>query len=75
MDNSVVIGTVEQYPGDEALAAINGLRVSINEACNHQDSGKHIVVCADLFLRQNGMVIYSHNSYESLAVVLEVTPH
>ena len=37
MRRSVVIGNVEQYPTqDLALAAVNGLRVSINEACNRQ---------------------------------------
>lgn len=34
---TAVIGTVEQYPTEDlALAAVNGLRVSINEACNRQ---------------------------------------
>jgi integrase len=34
---TVVIGNVDQYPTqDLALAAVNGLRVSINEACNRQ---------------------------------------
>ena len=34
-----VIGTIEQYPTEElALAAVNGLRVSINEICNRQRS-------------------------------------
>lgn len=34
---TAVIGTVEQYPTEElALVAVNGLRVSINEACNRQ---------------------------------------
>ena len=36
---TVVIGTVEQYPTEDlALAAVNGLRVSINEACHRQRS-------------------------------------
>jgi len=34
---TAVIGTVEQYPTEDlALAAVNGLRVSINEVCNRQ---------------------------------------
>jgi hypothetical protein len=34
---TVVIGNVDQYPTrDLALAAVNGFRVSINEACNCQ---------------------------------------
>jgi len=34
---TAVIGTVEQYPTEDlALAAVNGLRVSINEVCNPQ---------------------------------------
>jgi hypothetical protein len=37
MRRTVVIGNVEQYPTqDLALAAVNGLIVSINEACNRQ---------------------------------------
>ena len=37
MRRTVVIGNAEQYPTqDLALAAVNGLRVSINEACNRQ---------------------------------------
>lgn len=44
---TVVIGTVEQYPSEElALAAINGLRVSINETCNRQRS--RAILCGDL---------------------------
>ena len=36
---TAVIGTVEQYPThDLALAAVNGFRVTINEACNRQRS-------------------------------------
>ena len=36
---TAVIGTVEQYPTEElARVAVNGLRVSINEACNRQRS-------------------------------------
>ena len=36
---TAVIGTIEQYPTKElALAAVNGLRVSINEICNRQRS-------------------------------------
>src|SRR6185369_16489456 len=36
---TAVIGTAEQYPTEElALAAVNGLRVRINEACNRQRS-------------------------------------
>ena len=36
---TAVIGTIEQYPTEElALAAVNGLRVSINEICNRQRS-------------------------------------
>jgi hypothetical protein len=36
---TAVIGTVEQYPTEAlALTAVNGLRVSINEACNRQRS-------------------------------------
>src|SRR4051812_23138634 len=32
-----IIGTIEQYPTQrEASDAINGLRVSVNEACNRQ---------------------------------------
>ena len=34
---TAVIGTIEQYPTEDlALIAVNGLRVRINEACNHQ---------------------------------------
>jgi integrase len=34
---TAVIGTIEQYPTEDlALIAVNGLRVSINEACNRQ---------------------------------------
>lgn len=34
---TTVIGSVEQYPTEElASAAINGLRVSVNDACNRQ---------------------------------------
>lgn len=34
---TTVIGTIEEYPTEDlALAAVNGLRVSINEACNRQ---------------------------------------
>jgi integrase len=36
---TAVIGTVEQFPTEDlALSAVNGLRVSINEACNRQRS-------------------------------------
>jgi len=36
---TAVIGTVEQYPTEDlALSAVNGLSVSINEACNRQHS-------------------------------------
>jgi hypothetical protein len=34
---TATIGTIEQFPTEDlALIAVNGLRVSINEACNHQ---------------------------------------
>jgi hypothetical protein len=34
---TTVIGSIEQYPTEEsASAAINGLRVSVNDACNRQ---------------------------------------
>src|SRR6185295_14782983 len=34
---TLVVGTIEQYPTQqEASNAINGLRVSVNEACNRQ---------------------------------------
>jgi hypothetical protein len=37
---TAVIGTVEQYPTEDlALAAVNGLTVSINEVCNRQRHG------------------------------------
>jgi hypothetical protein len=36
---TAVIGTVEQYPNEDlALSAVNGLMVSINDACNRQRS-------------------------------------
>ena len=36
---TAVIGTVEQYPTEDlARVAVNGLRISINEACNRQRS-------------------------------------
>jgi integrase len=41
---TAVIGTVEQYPTEDlALAAVNGLRVSINEVCNRQRSRSILV--------------------------------
>lgn len=37
MRRTTVIGSIEQYPTEEsASAAINGLRVSVNDACNRQ---------------------------------------
>jgi hypothetical protein len=44
---TAVIGTVEQYPTEDlALAAVNGLRVSINEVCNRQRS--RVILVGDL---------------------------
>ena len=41
---TLVIGTVEQFPTEDlALAAVNGLRVIINEACNRQRHGSVLI--------------------------------
>ena len=47
-----VIGTVQQYPNiEEAWQASNGLRVSINEARNRQQSQYPLLNCRQFYLQ------------------------
>jgi hypothetical protein len=66
---TVVIGNVDQYPSqDLALAAVNGLRVSINEACNRQRQrsvliGDLVDHYTDRALRSSRVVFRGYQGY------------
>ena len=67
---SAVIGTVEEYPTEDlALAAVNGLRVSINEVCNRQRS--RVILLGDLIdhYKQTGLCDRSEWYSEATKVI------